>query len=134
MNACRNCREPLPNHVTDRYCAFCIIDVVNLEKVCDILKSGDIPAYVEQTGGGTATIYAGVPYTDSEGNRRFPALCGPGWFDGPGWTHAHATTHDLYIGPDDDGESEYHITKPGTTEQDIARITAEFVKKHKDNA
>lgn len=42
-------------------------------------------AYVEQTGGGVATIFAGE--LDEEGVP--PFAVGPGHFDGPNWTEPH---------------------------------------------
>jgi hypothetical protein len=79
---------------------------LNMQQVCEILKSKGIPAYVEQTGGGCATIYAGEPAPDSHGDLRYPACAGPGVFNGPGWTNPSATTDEFYIGPDDDGETD----------------------------
>lgn len=78
---------------------------LNLDIVVEIVNRHGVPAYVEQTGGGTATIYAGVPYKDDEGDQRFPAVAGPGWFTEPGWRGGRSTLYEFSIGPDDDGES-----------------------------
>jgi hypothetical protein len=58
-----------------------------------------LAAYVEQTGGGCATVYVGTP--DADGH--YLAAIGPGSFD---WSDANASQfypNDLYIGPDDCG-------------------------------
>lgn len=74
---------------------------ISMDKVCQYLQRAGIKAYVEQTGGGTATIYAGTMGTDM----RWPAVAGPGWFNGVGFTEAEGDSDDFYIGADDDGES-----------------------------
>jgi len=130
---------------------------IDMEKICDILKEDyKIPAYVEQTGGGTATIYAGelkpvtresvawYPASGAEGpdqevvdgkirvdhgtvtEEKYAAVAGPGWFRGPGWQHGVGELNDFYIGPDDDS-TENFMTSPGLTEHDVARIIAGIV-------
>jgi hypothetical protein len=118
---------------------------LNLETICDMLRAKGIPAYVEQTGGGCATIYAGESFERTEpmyswasGERevighgtetRFPALAGPGWFDGPGWTEGRADTADFYIGPDDDGDNAPPFTANDEwTEQTAADAIASVVR------
>jgi hypothetical protein len=81
-------------------------DIIDMDAICEILRAGDIPAYVEQTGGGCATIYAGVPYTDEIGDARYPCLAGPGWFAGPGWTAGRGWVDEFCYGADDDGETD----------------------------
>lgn len=80
---------------------------IDLDAVVAILNHRGHFAYVEQTGGGCATIYAGPQFHDDEGYKRYAAVAGPGWFNGPGWTLAAADCRDFYIGADDDGESPY---------------------------
>lgn len=115
--------------------------VLDLDKVVALLKDKGVTAYVAQTGGGTATIYAGeMFYREEERVRwngdvkevvgtdrieRFPALAGPGWFDGPGWTNGRADTSDFCVGPDDDGVSDPLFA---TDEWDEARVADELVK------
>lgn len=79
---------------------------LNLDEVVRILKDKGIDAYVEQTGGGTATIFAGNQFIDGYGTNRYQACAGPGWFEGPNFTEARADTSEFYVGPDDDGVAE----------------------------
>jgi hypothetical protein len=71
------------------------------DEIVTALRSMGYPAYVEQTGGGCATIMVGEEIGNTE---RYQVLVGPGWFDGPNWTKPVFDTADLYVGPDDDGE------------------------------
>ena len=66
-----------------------------------IAKATNLPAYVEMTGGGVATIYVGERDEDD----RFLLAIGPGtfhWTDDGGDSVFYA--EDLNVGPDDDGE------------------------------
>lgn len=130
---------------------------IDMEKICDILKEDyKITAYVEQTGGGTATICAGelkpvtresvvyYPASGAEGPDQevvdgkirvdngmvteevWGAVAGPGWFRGPGWSNGVGDLDDFYIGPDNDS-TEYFRASPGLTEHDVARIIAGIV-------
>lgn len=112
------------------------IKVLDLDEVVRLLKDKGVVAYVEQTGGGTATIYAGEQFQQreetwrwvdgvrvsngSETVPRYPVIAGPGWFEGPGWTHPQADAGDFAIGPDDDGESDPVFTTATWTEADVA--------------
>jgi hypothetical protein len=118
---------------------------VSFDKIVDELRKQDIPAYVEQTGGGVATIMVGEQtdreepiYRWSEGNReqtgtqvvpRYDVLAGPGSFAGPGWTNAYGDTADLAVGPDDDGDSQYWTADPTRdTEEDVV---AEIIRQYR---
>lgn len=92
---------------------------LNFDSICELLRAQGIPAYVEQTGGGCATIYAGEPDRTDPDWPRFAAVAGPGWFEGPGWTNGRGDTGEFYVGPDDDGESE--VIVPATSRWDEAR-------------
>ena len=78
------------------------VEVTGDEVLAAIAEATNLPAIVEQTGGGCATIYVGLPDEDD----RYPLVIGPGWFDG-GWPSGKAMfdLRDLYVGPDDDGVS-----------------------------
>jgi hypothetical protein len=83
---------------------------IDLDEVVRQVRKTGVDAYVEHTGGGCATIYAGGQYIDRAGDGRWQAVAGPGWFEGgPGeagmFTLGRATTDEFFIGPDDDGES-----------------------------
>lgn len=80
---------------------------LDLDAVVRMVRSADVFAYVEQTGGGTATIYAGFRYTDAAGDERWAACAGPGWFlpdpdTGHPWAFGRARIDDFYVGPDDE--------------------------------
>lgn len=79
--------------------------VIDLDAVVEHLHRMGVHAYVEQTGGGTATIYAGARWHEEGWGDRWAAIAGPGWFDGPNWTQGRAHADDFYVGPDDDGAS-----------------------------
>jgi hypothetical protein len=70
--------------------------VFSYDAIVKKLHGWDIPAYVEQTGGGVATIFVGP--LDKEGYT--PVAMGPGWFEGPGWTDGRGSTDEFWIGPD----------------------------------
>jgi hypothetical protein len=95
---------------------FCMSDVV--DRIREIAP--DVVAYVEQTGGGCATIYAGLrrpvvpaeteylsdeavlyqaPGELDENWGRWPIMAGPGSFDWHGRDH-RAHLDDFYVGPD----------------------------------
>jgi hypothetical protein len=83
-----------------------------MQDVVDILtrEHPHIAAYVEQTGGGCATIYAaqidvpGEPTLYQQpaepGWGTWPVMAGPGTFDWGGDNHT-ASLDDFYVGPDD---------------------------------
>jgi hypothetical protein len=120
--------------------------ILDLDAVVDILHKNDVEAYVEQTGGGTATIYAGKQadheeprYVWRDGVReqvgtetwaRFPVIAGPGWFEGPGWSKGRADTGDFTIGPDDDGESDDIFTASDADNE--ATVAAEILRRHRE--
>jgi hypothetical protein len=93
---------------------------LDMDRIVDLLAERGIASYVEQTGGGCATIQVGQPVPDAAGDGRYPVLGGPGWFEGPGWTRARADTADFSVGPDDDGIAEPWSAGPDTTEADVA--------------
>lgn len=77
---------------------------INLDVVVLFVRAFGVEATVEQTGGGTATIYAGGIRQEEGYGDRYAAVAGPGWFEGPGWTQGRASTEDFYVGPDDYGD------------------------------
>jgi hypothetical protein len=100
--------------------------VVDLDRIAAMLTERGVPAFVEMTGGGVATVYGGPELRDAGGGTRYTFLIGPGWFDGPGWTLARADTVDLGWGPDDDGDDPdaYTDASPQMTEEDIVAAVA----------
>lgn len=99
---------------------------ISLDKIVDLIRATGFEAYVEQTGGGTATIYAGSVFTDAEGDPRYPVVAGPGWFEGP--TDARGHTADFCVGPDDDhGDFTYALDAGLRDEADVANLIVEHL-------
>lgn len=96
---------------------------LDLDEVVRLLRDehGIADAYVEQTGGGCATIYAGpTRYDPHEQAHRYAAIAGPGWFeDRATFSQARAASADFYIGPDDDGLNT-PVALPGTGDERLA--------------
>jgi len=129
------------------------VTVIDLDLV--VAQLGElhgVSAFVEQTGGGVATIYAGpirrqsaectcprsetLTEHDAEcpvpagGYARYAAIAGPGVY---GWGQGPSTADlgDFYIGADDDGETDpLVVADVGVTrEEDVARLIAFQAKK-----
>jgi hypothetical protein len=80
----------------------------SLDRVAGALNARGIAAEVDQTGGGTATLFAGERFFDRDGEPRWQVLAGPGWFEGPGMLgDAMAATEEFSVGLDDSGDSGY---------------------------
>jgi hypothetical protein len=132
--------------------------VLHLGKVTEALREQGIPAYVEQTGGGVATIYAGEsferqepryvwrPVTGDEGpdaivsdgkvrildgtttETRYPCIAGPGWFEGA-WVDANARAHTDEFAIGLDDDGESEYSADETwTEEDVVREISKVVK------
>lgn len=105
---------------------------VDMDAVVAALKARGFTAYVEQTGGGTATIYAGPTYYDpDEQYDRYAAAAGPGWFEGFGWTIARGNLADFALGHDDNGFTDPIIpttNDPERIAELIARVVACYVQ------
>lgn len=84
--------------VTARFDADAQFD---LSCVVEIVKAAGVPAYVEHTGGGCYTIYAGATRTDVDGDTRHAAVAGPGVMRADVYVGDWC---DFYVGPDDDGD------------------------------
>lgn len=121
---------------------------INLDMIVDRLHAHGCDGYVEMTGGGCATIYAG-PTRDmttriggDDGRvvnyKVWAVLAGPGWFEGPGYTLPRADVLDFYIGQDSeyvgrDVDSDY--IRPHTTDPDaIARLIIATIPKETTHA
>lgn len=100
---------------------------VSFDKLVSKLHKLGIPAYVEQTGGGCATVYVGTPFEDESGDLRYPVLVGPGWFASPGWRNGFGDTAELAVGPDDDGESDPWCSTPEHTDEDVLNAVLAFL-------
>lgn len=108
---------------------------INMDRIVEGLRQEGVRAYVEQTGGGCATIYIGETIPDSKGAGwdGYELCAGPGWFDGPGWTLARGARSDFYIGPDDQGETDpFSVTEDMTDGEILAYILAAYRALHAD--
>lgn len=115
LSGCPGCRARRPAAAD----AEPVGRALDLDEVARLLRDehGIADAYVEQTGGGCATIYAGPTRHDpGEQELRYAAIAGPGWFEG---YRARASSADFYIGPDDDGLST-PVTLPVTGDERLA--------------
>ena len=103
------------------------------DKIVALLLAAGMVAYVEQTGGGCATIYAsrtadadGAPFvhdyveTDGSIEKRAEVAMGPGWFEGPGWTDGRFSALEASVGPHDDGEVTPYFTVESDTDESVA--------------
>lgn len=112
-----------------------------LDAVVEAVTRQGIPAYVEMTGGGVATIYAGEReevIVDGLRYMEHPIAAGPGWFEGPNYTLGTATTDDFYIGRNnDDSQDGGYLTFADVLESGsdpitvAARLIVEAITKHK---
>lgn len=128
---------------------------LNLDRVVDALDRLNVKAYVEQTGGGTATLYAepivgyhectckpayattavltthdpGCPVPEKGGSPRYAAVAGPGSY-GWGKRDSIADLDDFYVGIDDDGETSPISPQEvgATTVDDVAKLIAAQVE------
>lgn len=97
--------------------------LVDFDRLVDLLTADGHPsAYVEQTGGGCATVYVGPQWQDGDGDERWTLAIGPGSFDGPGWRNGYGCTEELYVSRDDDGLSTGTQIPPGALLTDIVKI------------
>jgi hypothetical protein len=107
---------------------------ISLDAVCAIVRAAGIPCTVQQTGGGTATLYAGTPTPEvaTWGGTidAYPAVAGPGAFWAPG---RPAYTEELSVGPDENAwpTKDYWQATETTTAADVA---AEVIRRARANA
>lgn len=111
-------------------------DIISLDAVVHALKAEGIGSYVEQTGGGCATVLVGEAYEfevtlpwngQTVTESAYPAAVGPGWFEGAGWTRGQAHATDLSVGPDRDDLDDAYLTyfsddNPATIEAIVAAV------------
>lgn len=95
--------------------------LVSMSDIVRVLNHAyGLHAYVEQTGGGIATIYAGKISEDG----KWDCLAGPGWFTVPGWAAPVASLAEFYVGADDDGDEPPAWT--ATVDDDALTIAAKI--------
>jgi hypothetical protein len=98
---------------------------LNMETVVARVNAAGVHAFVEHTGGGMATIFAGRSYL-IEDEARFQCLAGPGWFEGPDFTEARGDTTDFFVGVDDVDSNDYKVP---ADEDDAVRLIIEYCQK-----
>jgi hypothetical protein len=85
--------------------------LVDMDALAAYLTDNGVPAYVEMTGGGVATIYAGEPSTVTHPDRGqgpdatvtftvYPVLIGPGTYMHRTYGRSVAYVGDFYLGAD----------------------------------
>jgi hypothetical protein len=94
---------------------------LNLTTIVRRVRRAGVHAYLAQTGGGVATIYAGPVRV--EGDAEYYAVAaGPGWFEGAGWRNGRADDAEFTVGRDNDGSDTNgpYLTCNGMSEDAIA--------------
>ncbi|MEU7822943.1 hypothetical protein [Catellatospora sp. NPDC049133] len=95
---------------------------ISFDRIVALLDDEGVKAYVEQTGGGTATIYIGETVTIG-GEEQYELAAGPGSFEGPGWTEGTSDTANFSISRDDHGVSGWYVEpQPLDDEEAIVRL------------
>ena len=101
-------------------------DIIDMDHLAQLITDMGLPASVEQTGGGCATLYVGP--SDDDGYCL--AAAGVGWFQhpGPGWRDPRASFFDFCWGADDDGEADPVRETTVRDINDLARDIYTFAK------
>jgi hypothetical protein len=99
--------------------------VFSLDRLCDVMRAAGFPAYVEHTGGGVATIYAGEPVDEEGWGPRYVVLVGPGYFEKGGSAYVEAS--DGVLGPDTDGRG-VAVSLQGFTEAQVGALLLESLR------
>lgn len=79
----------------------------DLDELAAELTRLGLPAGVDHTGGGVATLYAGWSIPDPDLGSRRQLIAGPGYFAEPGLQAARGSFDEFCYGPDD-----YYVTDP----------------------
>lgn len=111
--------------------------MVSMDNLALLLRAkGHTKAYVEQTGGGCATLYSGGTWRDEHGDDRQDAVFGPGSFYGlDGWQEPYASCGEMFLGRDDDGAGQHHKLPDGATDEEIVEaIHAQIVASQAQSA
>lgn len=109
---------------------------LNLDRIVELLHAqGHTEASVEQTGGGTATIYAGplVPHKEYPDIETHAIAAGPGWFEGPWWTNGRATSDEFFIGRNNEFEGAFTDVPKITNEEEVANLIAAAIRDFQNN-
>jgi hypothetical protein len=83
----------------------------SMVELAEAVVDRGVPAFIEHTGGGCATIFAGaLAFNPETGEARWPACAGPGRYE---FGLVFADTEEFWIGPDDDGTTKPIEAIPG---------------------
>lgn len=100
---------------------------LDMDVIVDHVRRMGVWAYVEQTGGGCATIFAGAQRVNAAGDPVYAVCAGPGRY---GWGKLPSTGHadEFFVGADDQGETEpIDCAKVGAlTEDAIAKVIVQW--------
>lgn len=100
---------------------------INLDTVAELVRAEGIACVAEQTGGGVATLFAGME--DPDTGRR-AACAGPGWFERVerlDFLDPRASDAEFYVGPDDEMGLDASSME-GKTDQEIAAAIVAVVR------
>jgi hypothetical protein len=100
---------------------------LDMEKIVSLVTAQGVAAFVQQTGGGVATIYAGATRAEADAEY-FAVVAGPGWFSGPRSSQARGDDEDFRVGPDND-RSAPNDDDTSCRRMDEAAIAAEIVRR-----
>jgi hypothetical protein len=98
---------------------------LDLNRVVELVREQGVDAFVEFSGGVTATVYIGPTSREEGSGDRYALLAGPGWFEGAG--RPVAAADGLSVGPDDDGTSEPWYCPADGDEALVARKIVELI-------
>lgn len=88
-------------------------EISGAEVLAAVARVVDLPAYVEQTGGGCATVLVGYPGPEGE----YTLAIGPGRFDWADSGRSAFWLADLYVGPDDHGTTDFPVHTVNSREE-----------------
>lgn len=103
---------------------------IDMHEVVRILtEDHGVAAFVDYAGGNLYRIHAGEPFVAVDGEQRYPAIAGPGHWQGSE-RRAIGYAKEFYVGPDDEGVT--HVVPVGEldalTAEDVAALILQLVR------
>jgi hypothetical protein len=95
---------------------------LSLNDAADDVHAAGYEAHIEHTGGGVWALYAGAVFQDNT----YPVIAGPATQEDDGMVVADVS--DLYVGKDDQGESEHYTATIDDDEASIAQRVVDLCK------
>lgn len=126
--SCADCTDWRANYATERDAVDAVAshgcdttDVIDMDAVASEIQSHGVPAFVQNSGGGCATLYAGELIGDY-----YAACAGPGVFAGPDWTMGRAFADDFWVGTDgvEDAYALVTVTDPKAVAAVVLAVVA----------